>query len=698
MSRSTKSSSAMLDHWRPPRSAGDPIGCLATSYTFDAGFFEEDCLARFLEIYSLPDREGLAYLLDRENRLGAVYVGALVDHTQAGVEHSLRWDVLPVRVPRGKQHSKVSLLAWTNHVRVIVSSANVTLPGYRSNFEVAGVVEFHRDRASHRLIQEVTGFLNGLIGLVPGLPGDAIRARAAAFVTQIGEQVQQWIDVPRGERSNGPAFAATFPGPADEGGRSSLQDCLAVAAKLGPAPVNAHVAAPFFDTAAGDGIDTTTAELCRRLGRSSKRRVHFAVPASGDSDSALRLAAPKSLLDTANRSDLEVEFSVLPQSDPDQNVRAWHAKMLRLSNSEYTMLMQGSSNFTKAGMGVGGVRNVEANLIYWVRHEAYSRAVGELENCWPETTSIEDLTNIEWCGPLQDQEEESAAIAAPVPLGFVSVQFRLQPRSELVFLFDPAHLPESWEILGGPSHDQRLLDSSEWTTTFRSEPQCTIAWSADGAPGRLLVRWGDKQAFWAINAEDHSQLPVPDEIRGMSYEDLLLILATSDPGAAFRLWARRQQVESSYDEELDSAVSPELDPLRRHDLSVTFLHRVRRQAGQLANLKAGLERPVWSEAALRWRLTGVIGIEQLVYRMLTKLQDPSAAADNVLMLADLMMTLADVRYPEGEAGLSRDQFQAIYRPFVANAGAMVDRAVNQVPELPAEILAFWRQVYQRSVE
>lgn len=101
----------MLDLWRPPASAGDPIGCLATTYTFAPELFDEQCLARFMEIDSQPDREDLAFLLERESRLGGVYAGVLVDHTQAGVEHSLRWDVLPVRITAGKQHAKVSLKA-----------------------------------------------------------------------------------------------------------------------------------------------------------------------------------------------------------------------------------------------------------------------------------------------------------------------------------------------------------------------------------------------------------------------------------------------------------------------------------------------------------------------------------------------------------------------------------------------------------
>src|SRR5512141_630639 len=113
---------AMLELWRPPHGAGEAVGCLATTYTFAPGLFDEQCLARFLEIESEPNREDLAFLLERETRLGSVYTGVLVDHTQAGVEHSLRWDVLPVRISNGKQHAKLSLLVWSNQVRIIVAS------------------------------------------------------------------------------------------------------------------------------------------------------------------------------------------------------------------------------------------------------------------------------------------------------------------------------------------------------------------------------------------------------------------------------------------------------------------------------------------------------------------------------------------------------------------------------------------------
>lgn len=56
----------ILDAWVPPEDAGDAMGCLATTYTFEAAFFEAECLGRFLGLETDPDESGAAYLIERE--------------------------------------------------------------------------------------------------------------------------------------------------------------------------------------------------------------------------------------------------------------------------------------------------------------------------------------------------------------------------------------------------------------------------------------------------------------------------------------------------------------------------------------------------------------------------------------------------------------------------------------------------------
>jgi hypothetical protein len=695
--RNRQSDHAMLESWRPARGAGDPIGCLTTTFTFDAGFFEEECLARFLEIDSLPDREGLAYLLERENRLGPTYAGVLVDHRQAGVDHSLRWDVLPVRIPRAKQHAKLSLLAWTNRIRIVVSSANLTQSGYRYNHEVSGTVELSPSEAHKSLLQEACSFLETLITFVPGVDDDPARLRARQFLDHARRQSEDWIDPPqRGVRLTR-HFAFTHPpNGIHPQGMSSLTECLAVCRRTGSAPAHVRVASPFFDPAPTGETDQVTSGLCSGMARGTKRSITFCVPTIGEMGDATRLAAPRSLLQAAEGRVDRLIVEALPLADKDKNPRPWHAKMLALSTPAYKALMIGSSNFTKAGMGEGAVRNAEANLIYCARKEAFSREGGALNECWPETTPINDPDAAQWQGPQAEMIEEEKANAIPaVPFGFVSARYRAGSKPIVVLTMLPGSLPEKWEILGGPQHDQSLLDSDSHREQG-SPNQVLAPWPFDHAPGKLLVRWEKEQAFWPVNVEDQSALPLPREIDSMTAQDMLFILAASDAGAAFRVWARQQESQSHSDDELDSAVPPDLDPLRRYNLQDTFLHRVRRQARLLAAVKGNLERPVWSEQAIQWRLTGMLGVQRLTDRIAKDLDDADGNASQVVLnLSDLLIMLGQVAYRETDNAVSRRRFNRQYKQFLRALSTRLNERIQAVPGLSSDVRQFWRRVHRR---
>jgi len=393
MSKRKKSSSsgAMLDLWRPPQGAGDPVGCIASTYTFAPGLFDEQCLARFLEIESEPNREDLAFLLERENRLGGVYAGVLVDYTQAGVEHSLRWDVLPVRIRAGKQHAKLSLLVWSDLIRIIVASANLTEPGYRTNHEVAVAVDLTPEEADASMLAEAISFLRSLLLLVPGAsnrPPEIVRAEA--FLTRIATQADGWKQSRRGTGVRQRLVFTIPTAGTDIAGSSSLDDAVQECRRRGGSPNEAWVASPFFDT--DEDNSRVTAALCKLLARGGQRTLCFCVPAIRDDDGATvpRLAAPIALLKTPPAYQGTVAVEMLPDRDGDKNRRPWHAKMLALLADQYSALMIGSSNFTCAGMGVGQHRNAEANLLTIVDRKAYGREVTQLEAVWPEMEQVAD--------------------------------------------------------------------------------------------------------------------------------------------------------------------------------------------------------------------------------------------------------------------------------------------------------------------
>src|SRR5260370_22271803 len=88
----------LLDVWVTHDDVGDPVGCLDTSFTVSPVFFEEECLARFLQLESDPTEDGPVYLVEREEKLAQVTcAAALVDQHHCRGSRSLRWDLLSAR-------------------------------------------------------------------------------------------------------------------------------------------------------------------------------------------------------------------------------------------------------------------------------------------------------------------------------------------------------------------------------------------------------------------------------------------------------------------------------------------------------------------------------------------------------------------------------------------------------------------------
>jgi hypothetical protein len=698
MSKRAKQSSGgtMLDLWRPPHGAGDPVGCLATTYTFAPGLFDEQCLARFLEIESEPNREDLAFLLERESRLGSVYAGVLVDHSQAGVEHSLRWDVIPVRIRAGKQHAKLSLIAWSRHVRIIVASANLTEPGYRTNHEVVGGLELTPEEANLEHLTEAIEFIRSLLMFVPGAADRPPEVRRAEeFLDQIARQASGWKPARRhGTVRRQLVFTLPTTG-TGQTARSSLDEAIQACRRRGGSPNAARIASPFFDT--DTETSRVTAALCKLMARGRPRQFCFCVPAvhGDDADGIPRLAAPKALLRTPSAYQGSVRVEVPPETDRDKNRRPWHAKILGLLADDYSALMIGSSNFTCAGMGVGPNRNAEVNLLTLVDRVAYSRDARALEGILPEMQQIIDPESAEWLGARPDSEEGQATLV-PVPVGFLSATYRAREQRQIVLRFDPDQMPDNWIIVACGPEGLDLLSSSSWQANGKPAV-AELAWAPVQPPERLLIRWAEYEAFVPLNVEDSRGLPPPAQLEHMSADDMLEILAATDPSAAFRVWARQQQPADSFDTNLDSAAPMDLDPLRRYDLHTTFLHRIRRRARILAQLRANLQRPVWGPQALEWRLRGLIGIEPLAGRMVREFASATETVDEALLtLADFLMVLHEVDYQPSDGSLTKGEFEKHFRLFLRD---LANRLQCQVETHRGRIsegtMHFWERVVER---
>jgi hypothetical protein len=695
---------AILEYWRSPTDAGDPIGCLTTTFTFDTGFFEEECLARFLDVDTLPDREGIAYLLEKENRLGAVYAGVLVDQNHAGVDHSMRWDVLPVRVPNGFQHAKISILAWVNHIRVLVASANLTPQGYRISQEVAGTFTFTPDESDKAEFYLCLSFFERLVHFVPGDRDDPVKSRASGFLGQIREMIRSWKDKNQRKSGLNRHFVFTMPPKAkgevvsekDSNRQSTISSCFETCRRYGPSPVKVSVASPFFDTKGNRHHDEATNALCKGMGRKVTRRLTLCVPAIGQqNDGSLRLAAPISLFKTAMERTEQVRVEVLPSADSDHNQRPWHAKMIWLDNQSYSALMVGSSNFTQAGLGVKDRCNFEANLLFVALNKPHAREPGELARCWPQTQSVPNPEEVEWTDEPYISEEDSELNRPLLPQGFVSAYYRPDNTPSIVLYLLPEKLPTRWSVLGGRRNDRVLFDSASLLVEHDGSP-LELPWEFNYAPSKLLVKWEEKQAFWAVNVEDQRSLPAPEDMATMSAHDFLAILATSDSSVAFRVWCRHHGLLEE-DDELDCALPAELDPLKRFDISETFLHRIRRQARMMASVRRNLERPAWSPKSLEWRLHGILGVERFAKRKLKELESGVGnRGEAVLILADFLLMLTEVDYKEEPGYLRRSDFGLIFKPFVKELAFELNSRIDLLKSnLPIDIQSFFTEVYTR---
>jgi len=284
----------------------------------------------------------------------------------------------------------------------------------------------------------------------------------------------------------------------------------------------------------------------------------------------------------------------------------------------------------------------------------------------------------------------------PLPAGFLSATYRAGDNRQIILRCDVDHLPEDWKIQTCGQERQELLTATAWLEKGRLAV-IELAWVPVQPPEKLLVRWGDHDAFLPLNVEDSRSLPPPAQIECMTSDDMLWILAATDPSAAFRAWAKQRQPSDLFDTDLDTATPVDLDPLRRYDLHATFLHRIRRRARILAQLRFNLQRPVWGQQALEWRLRGLIGIEPLADRLVRELAAENDAVDEALLtLADFLIVLREVDYQPSDGSLPKTQFEKIFRPFLKE---LADKLCQQIEShrhrVSEDLMRFWERVLEQ---
>jgi len=625
-----------LDLWQAPAQAGEPLVCLATSFTFDAAFFEKECLGRFLQMDTDPDEDAaISYLIEREEKLAASRVAVMIDRRHAQSKASMRWDVLPVIVPRAAQHAKVTVLCWAGCVRVIVGSGNLTEPGYRKNLEVFGTLEATRNEGG--AVDETLAVIDFLEQVAYRALGDSTHSgpkrRVAESLALLRQHIQDW---PRRVNRNvqvKPIFG---------GIGNSVFEQLSHMLPGGPAR-NVDVVSPFFDRSLDDDESgsnnrrTTTVEtLLAAMAKRRPRQVNFYVPYEDSPDGRVRLFAPRAMVDEALRAaDLRVcKIKLVQDGEP----RPLHAKLMVFANEGWEAWMIGSSNFTRAGCSVNAMAaNLEANLAYIVRRNATESRT--LRQVLPELEDDEvDLNSdaIVWEAAF-DTAGEGAGIAM-LPTGFREALFDTGSQPPCLRLSFGDNLPADWRITVGAG--QALLGSDDWNGVS----EIRLEWMESYTPFLLGVAWttesGSYAADWPVNVVSPATLPPPEALRHLALEDLIEILSSTRPLHIAIAQALKRRTQRRADD-------LQLDPHKRVDTREYLLRRTKRVALALERLRERLERPVLNADALDWRLRGPVGALALAESFG---KEARTADEAQFFLAELGLTLGRVRAARAAAG------------------------------------------------
>ncbi|WP_157592146.1 hypothetical protein [Solirubrobacter soli] len=610
----------LLDLWMPPEGAGRPLGCLATTFTFDVDFVEQQCLARYLRLDARMgerDVDDLGALIEREEKLAETPVVVLADRSCNPDARSLRWDVLGVRAPIGVMHAKAALLIWEHTVRVIVSSANLVERSYRSSLEIA--VAFDLSAASELSVSfahELVDALAGVVALVPPWqPGVGPVVRAAAILQRARERIDAF-SLPARPTRGAERLAVVATGRGQD-------DALAQLGSVwqGSPPKHATVMSPFFD--AEERASRAAVRLVDVLAKRSAS-VDFVVALEQLDDRAV-LRVPKALVQGLPR---RIERRLLGVRQPvADEPRGLHGKLVLLESDAWTVALVGSANFTAPGLGIGG-GNVEIGVAIGTRSDGV--AAPALRALALAGDPIEGAVEF-------DPEPDPADRVIPLPAGFVQAIGEPSTPPTLHLELRATELPAAWELRLAAG--ALLLDADAWRAGGRPSH---VHVYPDELPFNVHVTWEHEPDAWQhaalpVNVTDPAALPPPEELRALPLEAVLRALASTRP-------MHEALVDALEGMQLPRADSLELlDPLRRFSPAGQLLHRTRELSAALSGLQERLQRPAASIDGFRWRVEGQFGPVAIAERLLEQRTDGrTLPGESAFLLAEVALTLSGV--------------------------------------------------------
>lgn len=653
----------LLDAWIPPVDAGNPVGCLATTFTFSPDFFEEECLARFLNLESDPS-EGPAYLTEREEKLFQLSCASvLVDQQHCRGSRNLRWDLIPSRA-KALQHAKISLLVWTDYIRVIIGSANLTEDGYRRNQEVFGVLNFMPGGETPlRCLEETIRFLRPLASYGFEVDFSAEHSRWNKLldhaIAAIGTGSWGLSD---SEALKAPVRASVlFSGPGSPTIFKSLEELW----PKGPSPNLAAVVSPFFDPP--DAENRPVSEVWKLLPArgEAELQVHLTTEPIPGTDSVF-VHGPKSLELSTNRSQATTSFYALAL----EVNRPLHAKSIWLQNDRWALYMIGSSNFTSAGTGCSATPNFEANIVYLVDSDKHPHVYKQFMQSFPESDLIKQSIEFK---PIPNEDEAAEGGLLQLPKQFVSATFDIDEKAQGSVTIQLGGIPaKGWRLV--TENEEPFFDEAAWIALDRPDA-FTVPWNGLRPPSGFHVCWlGVVGSAWLpVNVRSSESLPPPDELKNLPLEVLINILSSARPlHRVLAEYLNKRKEKHADSNELSNIINPH----KRVDTTQFLLQRTRRVSWALNALRERLEKPAATLDALRWRLSGPVGVRVFAEALV---REAKSRDEQAFLLSELALELARAKPNQQERCVPVDQHMAEIKQMISQLKTMIPPAESAEP-------------------
>lgn len=655
----------LLDFWQKPDGAGEPVAVLATTFALEPDFFERNCLARFLEVTSVDEDSGsvedIVAGVELHELLQKTSVTVLADRSAPVQRTSLLWDLLGCRVEGGLLHAKVAVLLWERATRVILGSANLTAAGYRRQIEIGLAADlglhclFPPDVLS-ALADELASYLPLVPGHDPGVP---VFARAATTLAMFRQRI---AEQPQERAALRVAFAPTNPTTTPFDSREL--------AWSGAQPLRATHLSPFWDASDDKALVATRKLLTGRPVSRRVQRVAVMLDPRG------RVAFPASLAGNVD--------AIRKLQAVDQEVRTLHAKCLLLESDDWVAALVGSSNHTKAGLGLGARRHREANV--WLgapRDSREGKALLQLvqlgESVAADTPEVESV-----------DEDEVDLPALPACFGVCRlVRGEVADTWSLVLgISAMSDMPLTWAIrlaAGG----EPLLTRAQWASGNATETSVSLDHKAP--PMYVLVEWAGHRVPWAVIADDRHALPPLPAMARLDAGQLLEALATGR-SLAQALREVLEQEEAARVAKKKTGI--DLNPLRRLEVRGSLLRRGRALAASLQAMQRRLERPAPTIEVLRARLASPLGPEFVAVKVV------EAAEDGRQSRAEAVFTIAEIALSVGRVEWSRvltsaDRAEGLR--LVADALLRLDALRHRIGQAAVDLSSYAQRAIRESL-